>query len=61
MQLVHNSAFTVITPQSQSLSTAVSTETTNIKPSRSPKLSMVWVREFDGDKYRLVAKWVSDN
>jgi hypothetical protein len=61
MQLVDTPNSAVITPQSQSSSYSVSTETTSIKRSRSPKLSMVWVQEFDGDKYRLVAKWVSNS
>ncbi|MBW4600674.1 MAG: hypothetical protein KME29_14020 [Calothrix sp. FI2-JRJ7] len=60
MQLVYNSASVVITPQSQSSSTVVCTETINFQPSYSPKLSMIWVQEFDGEKYSLVAKWVEN-
>ncbi|BAZ12539.1 hypothetical protein NIES4071_43700 [Calothrix sp. NIES-4071] len=59
MQLVGNSA--VMTSQSQFYSTAVSTETTNIKPFSSPKLSIIWVQEFNGNKYCLVAKWISND
>ena len=60
MQLVYNSASAVITPQSQSSSYSVCTETRNFQPSYSPKLSIIWVQEFDGEKYSLVAKWVEN-
>lgn len=61
MQLTDAFNSAVITQQSQSSNYLVSTETTNIKPSRLPKLSMVWVKEFDGEKYRLIARWVLDD
>jgi hypothetical protein len=32
--------------------------TTKIKSTR-PKLHMKWEKEFDGKRYRLVARWVS--
>jgi hypothetical protein len=51
----------VDTPQFQSLNYSVSTENTTIKSSSSSKLSMVWVQEFDGEKYRLVAKWIPNH
>ena len=32
------------------------------KPKRTrPKLSMVWVKEFDGERQRLVAKWTTQD
>lgn len=26
-----------------------------------PKLSMIWVKEFDGERERLVARWVTQD
>ncbi|MCP6760137.1 MAG: hypothetical protein NHB32_15610 [Fischerella sp. CENA71] len=31
--------------------------TENLK-TKKPKLSMIWVKEFDGERQRLVAKWI---
>ena len=26
-----------------------------------PKLSMIWVKEFDGERHRLVGKWITQD
>jgi hypothetical protein len=28
---------------------------------RQNRLSMIWVKEFDGTRYRLVARWVTED
>ncbi|MBD2306486.1 hypothetical protein H6G17_13305 [Chroococcidiopsis sp. FACHB-1243] len=28
---------------------------------RRPRLSMIWVKEFDGKRHHLVARWISQD
>jgi len=34
---------------------------TQSKKTTQPKLSMIWVKEFDGDRQRLIARWVKQD
>ncbi|MBV8883852.1 MAG: hypothetical protein JO235_07610 [Chroococcidiopsidaceae cyanobacterium CP_BM_RX_35] len=42
---------------SQKVEPSKRAQTQNIKGNR-PKLSMIWIKETDGDRQRLVARWV---
>ena len=57
MQLSNTSRNSLLCPQ-----LAVSSDTSLTKNTKTapPKLSMHWVKEFDGERYCLVAKWIKD-
>ncbi len=45
-------------PSSQPMVSSENSLIQNPKITR-PKLSMIWVKEFDGERQRLVARWVT--
>lgn len=58
MKLLATFNHSVSTSQSAELSKTSYTQ----KPKTTrPKLSMIWVKEFDGERERLVAKWTTQN
>ncbi|MDZ8257479.1 hypothetical protein [Nostoc sp. ChiQUE01b] len=55
MQLLNISNKSLAKPQLAALSDESLNQNTK---TTQPKLSMIWVNEFDGERNRLIAKWI---
>ncbi len=50
-------------PSITPLQPAIESKTSLIEKAKTarPKLSMIWVQEFDGERQRLVARWTTQD